>query len=82
MICCAAVSKTAEHRKRHLLHQQVSVERYRYSVMRRWAVLLKMGALTPWLQCAPNRLFVKQRNQIVRRVYDLGRVVKLIFIEM
>ena len=69
-------------RKRHLLVRQVSVEQYRYSVAVVWAVLLKKGALTPWLQCAPDRLFVKQRNQIVRRIYDLGRVVKLIFIEV
>ena len=34
------------------------------------------------MQRGPDRLFVKQRNQIVRRIYDLGRVVKLIFIEM
>ena len=47
-----------------------------------WAVLLKMGALTPWLQHGPDRLFVKQRNQIVRRIYDLGRVVKLLFRKM
>ena len=36
-----------------------------------------MGALIPWLQCGPDRLFVKQRNRIVRRIYDLGWVVKL-----
>ena len=45
-------------------------------------MLLKMGALTPWLQFAPDRLSVEQRNQIVRRIYDLGRVVNSIFIEM
>ena len=38
-----------------------------------------MGALTPWLQRAPDGLSVKQRDQIVRRTYDLGRVVKLIY---
>ena len=42
-------------------------------------MLLKMGALTPWLQPGPDRLAVKQRSQIVRRIYDLGRVVKLLF---
>ena len=42
-------------------------------------MLLKMGALTPWLQRGPDRLAVKQRSQIVRRIYDLGRVVKLLF---
>ena len=38
-----------------------------------------MGALIPWLQYGPDRLSVKQRSQIVRRIYDLGRVVKLLF---
>ena len=38
-----------------------------------------MGALPPWLQPGPDRLFVKQRSQIARRIYDLGRVVKLLF---
>ena len=71
--------KQPGHRKRHLLHQQVPVNRDRYFVVGMWAVLLKMGALTPWLQCAPDGLSVKQRDQIVRRIYDLGRVVKLIF---
>ena len=66
-------------RKRHLPVQQVSVDRYRYSVVGIWAMLLKMGVLTPWLQFAPDRLSVEQRNQIVRRVYDLGRVVSLLF---
>lgn len=42
-------------------------------------MLLKMGALIPWLQYGPDRLSVKQRSQIVRRIYDLGRVVKLLF---
>ena len=67
-------------RKRHLPVQRVSVDRY--SVVRMRGVLLKMGALIPWLQCGPDRLSVKQHNQIVRRTYDLSRVVKLIFIEM
>ena len=41
-----------------------------------------MGALVLWLQCDPDGRAVKQRNQIVRRTYDLGRVVNSIFIEM
>ena len=39
-------------------------------------MLLKMGALIPWLQYAPDGQVVKQRNGVVRRTYDLGRVVK------
>ena len=35
-------------KKRHLLHQQVPIERYRYSVVGMWDVLLKMGALIPY----------------------------------
>lgn len=41
----------------------------------------KNGRTYP-MQRGPDRLVGEQRNQIVRRIYDLGRVVKLIFIEM
>ena len=37
----------------------------------------KNGRTYP-IQRGPNRPFVKQRNQIARRIYDLSWVVKLI----
>ena len=40
--------------------------------------VVKNGRTYP-VQRGPDRLFVKQRNQIVRSIYDLGRVVKLFF---
>ena len=43
--------------------------------------VVKNGHTFP-VQRGPDRLSVKQRNQIVRRIYDLVRVVKLILIEM
>ena len=43
--------------------------------------VVKNGRTYP-MQRGPDRLSVEQRNQIVRRIYDLGRVVNSIFIEM
>ena len=40
--------------------------------------VVKNGRTYP-VQPFRDRLFVKQRNKIVRRTYDLGRVVKLFF---
>ena len=49
-------------RKRHLPVQQVSVDRCRYSIVRMWAALLKMGALIP---CYSSKV-VRSSNNVVK----------------